>query len=113
MKLNSMMSMLIHRRAGIVALLALAACGAPASQGEADPPGDGAAVASPSTASPPTAARRADPADTVLLTQALRRAAELPRLRGILVSQNGQVVLERYTGSAAADRPVRTSPAPW
>ncbi|HEX6039757.1 serine hydrolase [Longimicrobium sp.] len=93
--------MQISRRAGLVALLVLAACGTPASQGDADPPADAAKVASAPSAQ---AARRVNPADTVLLSQALQRAAELPRLRGILVSQDGQIVLERYTGGAAADR---------
>jgi CubicO group peptidase (beta-lactamase class C family) len=50
------------------------------------------------------AARRANPADTVLLAQAVDRGAELPRLRGMLVSQRGQVVLERYWRGAAGDR---------
>lgn len=50
------------------------------------------------------AAPRANPADTVLLAQALDRAAQLPRLRGILVSQGGEVVLERWYRGAGLDR---------
>lgn len=76
----------------------LAGCGAPPPAGDAE-----AAETAVSSASAEPA-RRADPADTVLLSQALQRAAELPRLRGILVSQGGQVVLERYVNGAGADR---------
>src|SRR5688500_6156421 len=47
---------------------------------------------------------RVEPADTVLLAQAVDRGAELPRLRGMLVSQGGRVVLERYWRGAGADR---------
>ena len=74
----------------------LAACGAQPRQGEAE--------AVDARASAASVVRRAEPADTVLLAQALVRAAELPRLRGILVSQRGEIVLERYFGGAAADR---------
>lgn len=103
-----MMSIQISRRAGLLALLALTACSAPAPAGEADPPGEGAAATASSSS---VAARRVDPADTVLLAQALQRAAELPRLRGILVSQDGEIVLERYTNGAAADRPTNIKSA--
>lgn len=64
----------------------------------------GAEADAPAPASTVAAAPRVSPADTVLLAQALDRAAELPRLRGVLVAQRGQVVLERYTGGAGADR---------
>jgi CubicO group peptidase (beta-lactamase class C family) len=64
----------------------------------------GAEADAPAAVSTTAAAPRAQPADTVLLAQALDRAAELPRLRGILVSQRGEIVMERYTASAAADR---------
>jgi CubicO group peptidase (beta-lactamase class C family) len=63
-----------------------------------------------SAAAPPAATRTLASApavargDTVLLAQALERAAELPNLRGILVSQRGEIVLERYTGGAGADQ---------
>ncbi|HEU0299430.1 MAG TPA: serine hydrolase [Longimicrobium sp.] len=63
-------------------------------------PGAEAGAGTPSAAAAP----RARPADTVLLAQALDRAAELPRLRGILVSQRGEIVLQRYTGGAGPDR---------
>jgi CubicO group peptidase (beta-lactamase class C family) len=80
----------------LLALL-LAGCDAARDPGaEADAPAPAAAT----TAVAPTPR----PADTVLLAQALDRAAELPRLRGILVSQRGEVVLERYTAGAGADR---------
>jgi CubicO group peptidase (beta-lactamase class C family) len=76
--------------------LLLAGCDAPRD------PGAEANAATPPA--PVAAAPRVQPADTVLLARALERAAELPRLRGILVSQRGQVVLERYTSGAGADR---------
>ena len=60
--------------------------------------------AAPSATATSAAAPRANPADTVLLAQALGRAAELPRLRGILVSQRGEVVLERWFRGAGPDR---------
>jgi CubicO group peptidase (beta-lactamase class C family) len=93
----------MHRSAGpALAGLAifLAACGAPA-QGEAERV-DQAAPAPAASAQAP--ARRANPADTVLLSQALQRAAQLPRLRGMLVAQGDDVVLERFTGGAGAER---------
>lgn len=62
------------------------------------------ADASSSPAATTAATPRVSPADTVLLARALDREAELPRLRGILVSQRGRVVMERYTGGAGADR---------
>ena len=89
----------------LLASLALAACGAPPQAGDAEAATESAGASSTGTA------RRADPADTVLLSQALLRAAELPRLRGILVSQGGQVVLERYVGGAGADRPTNIKSA--
>ena len=88
-------------RAGLGALaMLLAACQAPPRAGDAEAAGE----TSGAPAAPAAAARPANPADTVLLSQALQRAAELPRLRGILVSQGGEVVLERFVGSAGADR---------
>ncbi|HEX6367724.1 MAG TPA: serine hydrolase [Longimicrobium sp.] len=86
------------RSTALLLLLLLAGCDAPRDTGaEADAP------APPSTATT-AALPRAVPGDTVLLAQALERAAELPRLRGILVSQRGQMVMERYIGDAGADR---------
>ena len=67
-------------------------------------PGAEADAAQPQSTTTTAAAPRATPADTVLLAQALDRAAELPRLRGILVSQRGEIVMERYNGGAGADR---------
>ncbi|HYW10568.1 MAG TPA: serine hydrolase [Longimicrobium sp.] len=91
----------------------LAGCQAP-QPGDAE--ADGGASSTSSTAvrteaSPAVQARRIDPADTVLLSQALQRAAELPRLRGMLVWQDGEIVLERYVGSAGADRPTNIKSA--
>jgi CubicO group peptidase (beta-lactamase class C family) len=95
-------------RAILTALVVmLAACQAPQpGDAEADvgASSTSSTAAAPAEARPVAEARRVDPADTVLLSQALQRAAELPRLRGILVSQGGQIVLERYVGSAGADR---------
>lgn len=83
-------------RSTALLLLLLAGCDAPGDTGaEVDAASPGTDVA---------AAARVLPADTVLLAQALDRAAELPRLRGILVSQRGEIVMERYTDGAAADR---------
>jgi CubicO group peptidase (beta-lactamase class C family) len=99
-----MMSMPIHRSSRLLSaafVILLAGCQAPPPAGDAEAAGE---TASETAAAPPVAARRVDPADTVLLSQALQRAAELPRLRGILVSQGGEIVLERYVGGAAADR---------
>ncbi|HEX5869830.1 MAG TPA: serine hydrolase [Longimicrobium sp.] len=86
-------------RSTALLFLLLAACDAPRDTGaEADAP-------APSSSTTTTAAApRAVPGDTVLLAQALDRAAELPRLRGILVSQRGRIVMERYTAGAGADR---------
>jgi len=81
-----------------VAAMLLAACGGPR-QGEAERADD-----APPAAPAGTRLQPVDPADTVLLSQALLRAAELPNLRGILVSQDSEIVLERYTNGAAADR---------
>lgn len=77
--------------------LLLAACQPPRDRGaEADAP------APPAVATAP--APRARLTDTVLLQRAGERASGLPNLRGILVSQNGEIVLERYKGGAGADR---------
>src|SRR5687767_2124055 len=84
-------------RSTALLLLLLAGCDAARDTGaEAD-------AAPPGTVEVATAPR-VRPADTVLLAQALDRAAELPRLRGMLVSQRGEIVMERYTDGAAADR---------
>ncbi|NNC31745.1 serine hydrolase [Longimicrobium terrae] len=81
----------------VLLLPLLAACQAPRDRGaEADAPAPPAVVQ--------TAAPRARLADTVLLQRAGERAAGLPNLRGMIVSQNGEIVLERYKGGAAADR---------
>ncbi|HYR09978.1 MAG TPA: serine hydrolase [Longimicrobium sp.] len=83
-------------RSTALLLLLLAGCDAAPDPGaEADARAPAATTAS---------APRVRPADTVLLAQALDRAAELPRLRGILVSQRGEIVMERYNGGAGADR---------
>jgi CubicO group peptidase (beta-lactamase class C family) len=95
--------MSIHRPARLLLsalAVLLAACGSPPRAGDAEAGGESGAAAAPAAET----ARRVDPADTVLLSRALQRAAELPRLRGILVSQGGEIVLERYTGGAGADR---------
>lgn len=85
-------------RSTVLLLLLLAGCDAARDTGaEAD-------AAAPPAAATTAAAPRVSAADTVLLAQALQRAAELPRLRGILVSQRGEIVMERYTGGAGADR---------
>ncbi len=83
-------------RALALLCLVLAGCAAPRD------PGAEAAVRPP--AAPASAAPRVEPGDTVLLARSLERAAELPNLRGILVSQKGEIVLERFTGGAGADR---------
>jgi CubicO group peptidase (beta-lactamase class C family) len=88
-------------RASLAALVVLAAACARPQEGEAERADD---TPRPSAAAAQAPTRRADPADTVLLAQALQRAAELPRLRGMLVAQGGDVVLERYTNGAAGDR---------
>jgi CubicO group peptidase (beta-lactamase class C family) len=82
----------------------LAGCQAPPRGGDAGAAEPAGKTADATVSARAVAARRVDPADTVLLSQALQRAAELPRLRGILVSQRGEIVLERYVGSAGADR---------
>ncbi|HEU4556396.1 MAG TPA: hypothetical protein VFS20_01060, partial [Longimicrobium sp.] len=76
----------------------LAGCNAPRDPGaEADAR---TAAAETRSSAPPV-----EPGDTVLLAEALGRAAGLPNLRGVLVSQRGEIVLERYSDGAAADRP--------
>lgn len=87
----------MDRQTFLLLPLLLAAC-----EPARDPGAEADAASAPAAAT--AAAPRAVPADTVLLPRALDRAAELPRLRGILVSQHGQVVLERYWRGAAADR---------
>ncbi|HEX2204889.1 MAG TPA: serine hydrolase [Longimicrobium sp.] len=42
--------------------------------------------------------------DSVLLAEAVRRAEALPRLRGMIVAREGEIVEERYWRGAAADR---------
>lgn len=42
--------------------------------------------------------------DSVLLAQAYARAAELPRLRSLLVARNGELLAERYYNGATAAR---------
>lgn len=87
-------------RSIVIILLFLAACdAAPAVERGAEMAGAPAATAPPAVPSP-----RADPADTVLVARAAARAAELPRLRGMLVSQGRDVILERFTGGAGIDR---------
>jgi len=76
----------------------LAGCDAARDPGAEADTRTGAAVETPS------AAPRAEPGDTILLAEALDRAAELANLRGILVSHRGEIVLERYTDGAGADR---------
>jgi CubicO group peptidase (beta-lactamase class C family) len=102
-------------RAVLAALaMLLAGCQAPPPQGDAEADGGASSTSSPAIAVEAprsTEARRVDPADTVLLSQALQRAAELPRLRGMLVWQDGEIVLERYVGSAGADRPTNIKSA--
>jgi len=84
-------------RSILLLALLLAGCDAARDTGaEAD--------AGPRSTETAAAAPRADPADTALLARALDRGAELPRLRGMLVSQRGEVVLERYWRGAGADR---------
>lgn len=103
----------IHRSThAVLAALALllAGCQAPPRAGDAEAAGK-TAGASAAVPAPVPAVRPANPADTVLLSQALRRAAELPRLRGMLVSQRGEIVLERYVGGAGADRPTNVKSA--
>jgi len=65
--------------------------------------GCGGAEAPARDTTPPPAAL-APLADTLLLAEAERRAAMLPRLTGMLVAQDGHVVSERYWRGAAADR---------
>lgn len=91
-----------HRRTGAILGLLLAACGPAEERGaEVD-------ARAPARASAPAAAElgppTADPADTVLLARALERARELPRLRGMVVSQGGGVVLRHFTDGAEMDR---------
>lgn len=100
------MSIPIPRFSRITAALVMLAAGCQ----PAPPAGDAEAAGEPIVTTLPVA-RTADPADTVLLAQALERAAELPRLRGLLVSQGREVVLERYVGGAGADRPTNIKSA--
>ncbi|MDQ3698757.1 MAG: beta-lactamase family protein [Gemmatimonadota bacterium] len=53
-----------------------------------------------------SAPARAAPVDTALLAQATARAAELPRLRSLLIAYDGGIVTERYFRGARADRGV-------
>jgi CubicO group peptidase (beta-lactamase class C family) len=91
----------LHRmmaRSIVLVALLLAGCDAapdPRAAADAVPPPAHSTLAS---------APGAERGDTVLLAQALERAAELPNLRGILVSHRGEVVLERFTHGAGADR---------
>jgi CubicO group peptidase (beta-lactamase class C family) len=81
----------------LVPALLLAGC--------ADAPRDPGAEADAGTPAPVAAARpRAQRGDTALLAQGVERAFELPNLRGMIVSQRGEIVLERYRGGAGADR---------
>ena len=94
--------MWMHGRARpiVAALVALlAACEDAPRAGDAGPVGQ-----VPARVETVAAAPRANPADTVLLSRVVQAAGQLPRLRGMLVSQHGQVVVERYWGSAGADR---------
>ncbi|HWK89868.1 MAG TPA: hypothetical protein VNP72_07725, partial [Longimicrobium sp.] len=88
---------MMSRSTAVLYLLLLVGCDAPPDPGAEA----GAGMPSPAAAG---VAPRTQPGDTVLLAQALERAAELPNLRGILVSQRGEVILERYTDGAGADR---------
>ncbi len=72
--------------------LALAACGG--GEPGASPPAQQARAETP---------RRA-PADTLLLAEAVRRGAALPRLTGMLVAQDGRVVAQGFWRGGRADR---------
>jgi len=59
----------------------------------------------PREAAPTVQARALAPLrDTLLLAEAERRAALLPRLTGMLVAQDGRVISERYWRGAGAER---------
>jgi CubicO group peptidase (beta-lactamase class C family) len=89
---------LLPRLALLVALLAAPACGErPASGEEADRP------------NAPRAALRQ--LDSAALTDVYARAAQLPKLRSLLVSQHDTLVAERYFGGARADRPANLKSA--
>ena len=53
---------------------------------------------------PPPVARIAERLDSAALADAVSRAAELPRLRSLVVQWKGDVVAERYSGGAGPDR---------
>lgn len=98
-----------HLRTGAILCLLLAACGPGDERGaevDARPPA-GASTAGAAELAP----RVADPADTVLLARALERARELPRLRGMLVSQGGDVILRHFTDGAGMNRPANVKSA--
>ena len=86
----------------LAALLLLAACaaGGACSDGRAAPP------------RPPTAAApRPASLDTARLSAAYARAAQLPKLRSLLVQWHDTLVAERYFGGATAARPANLKSA--
>jgi CubicO group peptidase (beta-lactamase class C family) len=91
-----------HRRSTAILCLLLAACGPADERGaEVDArASDRASAPAAADVAPPAA----DPADTVLLARALERARELPRLRGMVVSQGGDVILRHFTDGAGIHR---------
>ena len=78
----------------------IALIAAPMLAGCADAPGR----ASTDGARETTVAARYEKSDSALLAEAVERGQALERLRGIVVSQRGQIVLEEYFRGAAGDR---------
>ncbi|HEX8431116.1 MAG TPA: serine hydrolase, partial [Longimicrobium sp.] len=79
------------RTLSTLAFAALAGCGG------ADAPARDTTPPPPAVAQPPLG-------DTLLLAQAERRAALLPRLTGMLIAQDGHIISENYWRGGAADR---------
>ena len=52
-----------------------------------------------------------EPAGAVGLEEAAKAAAQLPRLRSLLVSRRGSLILERYYGGARATQPANIKSA--
>jgi CubicO group peptidase (beta-lactamase class C family) len=74
-------------------------------------PACGERPASGAESRPPNAAPRATRLDSVALADVYARAAQLPKLRSLLVSQRDTVVAERYFGGARSDRPANLKSA--
>ncbi len=76
-------------------------------------PGSGALTGRVAAAPAPVrlAAARAQPSDSILLDAAAERAAELGNLRGMIVSQSGEVIAEHYFRGGGGNRRVNIKSA--